>query len=123
MRTYKVSATRTEGDAPGSPPPQDIKWQPAPPSMGAGSGGSLAESLLEGADRSGDGLLSMEELEDFADSSDENPFSPEEMMEKADANGDQQLSFEEINEYVREVMLTIPTNLGGPMASEVKAEL
>ena len=91
--------------------------------MGAGSGGSLAESLIEGADRSGDGLLSMEELEDFADSSDENPFSPEEMMEKADANGDQQLSFEEINEYVREVMLTIPTNLGGPMASEVKAEL
>ena len=39
------------------------------------------------ADRSGDGMLSMEELEDFGDSSDENPFDPELMMEKADANG------------------------------------
>ena len=78
---------------------------------------------MEGADRSGDGLLSLNELEDFADSSDENPFSPEDMMEKADANGDEQLSFEEINQYVREVMLTIPTNLGGPIASEMKTEL
>ena len=32
-------------------------------------------------------MLSMEELEDFGDSSDENPFDPELMMEKADANG------------------------------------
>ena len=44
-------------------------------------------------------------------------------MEKADANGDAQLSFEEINDYVAEVMLTIYTHLGGPMASEDKAEL
>ena len=47
------------------------------------------------------------------------------MMEKADANGDEQLSFEEVNEYVRKVLLTLPTNLGGPgpMAGEMKTEL
>mmetsp|Transcript_7187 Transcript_7187/g.16844 ORF Transcript_7187/g.16844 Transcript_7187/m.16844 type:complete len:282 (-) Transcript_7187:76-921(-) len=124
-RTYTINPKVIDSAAPGSgsPPPQDIKWAPAPPSTGAGDAGSLAESLIEGADRNGDGHLSLEELEDFADSSDENPFSPEEMMEKADANGDAQLSFQEINAYVAEVMLTIPSHLGGPMASEAKAEL
>ena len=38
------------------------------------------------ADRSGDGMLSLEELEDFGDSSDENPFDPELMMAKADTS-------------------------------------
>jgi ankyrin repeat protein len=119
-RTYKIS-TFQQKPAPSSSP-QDVKWQPVPETV---SNPSLAESLIEGADRSGDGLLTLDELEDFADSSDENPFSPEEMMEKADANGDEQLSFEEVNEYVRKVLLTLPTNLGGPgpMAGEMKTEL
>ena len=81
------------------------------------------------ADRSGDGMLSLEELEDFGDSSDENPFDPELMMAKADANGDRQLSFREIDDYVAEVMQSemmrqaMPGNFGASMASEAKTEL
>ena len=74
-------------------------------------------------------MLSMEELEDFGDSSDENPFDPELMMEKADVNGDRQLSFKEIDDYVAEVMQSemmrqaLPGSFGGSMASEAKTEL
>ena len=74
-------------------------------------------------------MLSLEELEDFGDSSDENPFDPELMMAKADANGDRQLSFREIDDYVAEVMQSemmrqaMPENFGASMASEAKTEL
>lgn len=128
-RTYRVSSV-TQTSVPGAPPPQDVKWHASPPpSTGAGSGDSLAESLIEKADRSGDGMLSLEELEDFGDSSDENPFDPELMMAKADANRDRQLSFREIDDYVAEVMQSemmrqaMPGNFGASMASEAKTEL